>query len=922
MPIEVSPADSGRADAEQLWACSHGAPWLPARHRRGRNHPQARPSRAGAGSAHTDRKFRDPFSHRPDTIAEMASFCWQDQTIDLQLHMVRSPTETTSLSDNEVALLTLLHAADGAPVARSTLREALGIHPQVESRALHHAITRLRKKLGAACIQTIRGKGYRLQASPAPALTPAPTPGPARPSLIGRGALLAALAQHASAPLVTLTGPGGIGKSWLARTWCGERGCQVDLSAAATERDLLWLVGQALGAPPRTQSIDQARSEVARAVQSQALSLLLLDNIEHILDPARRLVQELSRDGGPSVLVTSRIALGLPGEQILPVGSLDMDDARALFAQASGRCDRDDDLTALLSLLDGVPLAIRLAAARTRILSVPDLTARLQHQPSILRRSTHHEGARHQTMEGAFEVSWSLLSASEQAGLAALTVFSGEFSLAAAEDALGDDTIELLEQLIQQSLVEATARSGGIRYRLFTVTRFFAEKQLSEADRYATWARHLAWYARRCAAILEALDGPHGDRALDQIRTDYTELKAAARRGSSIDVVQAAVIYEALHYLALQNATIMAPSFLNAAIESARTRPAIEARLRIVQSAMLFRGRRMREAIDASNRALSLLPDPPAVPAVRATVLMGRSNVRAVQGDSVGAHADASEALSIASDAGLETLQVSALVTLATQATREGRYADSEAALLQASTFARGRLYPHASVMLALSIVYTRQGWFVEAMTCARQAREGLIRLKDHWNIAIATRTIASLELANNNLDSAEQTYREALRDSRTTGNVMSAGFCLSNLALVSIHRGDLKTAARQATEAVMVHRLHKHQLPEISALQLLALLSTVLASPPRADSYLQRADQLLVERLPDRLRARQVALRGLIGTIRGEPDAAQQCAHARTLELDGRARDLLLLASAITAQTPPAVTDPLVKAFARHVSR
>ena len=151
----------------------------------------------------------------------MASFCWQDQTIDLQLHMVRSPTETTSLSDNEVALLTLLHAADGAPVARSTLREALGIHPQVESRALHHAITRLRKKLGAACIQTIRGKGYRLQASPAPALTPAPTPAPARPSLSGRGALLAALAQHASAPLVTLTGPGGIGKSWLARTWCG-----------------------------------------------------------------------------------------------------------------------------------------------------------------------------------------------------------------------------------------------------------------------------------------------------------------------------------------------------------------------------------------------------------------------------------------------------------------------------------------------------------------------------------------------------------------------------------------------------------------------------------------------------------------------------------------------------------------------------
>ncbi len=823
----------------------------------------------------------------------MDAFVLSDRTVDLSRQVVQGPRGELSLTDNEVLLLRALLERAGQMVDREVLRTVLGIHPQVNSRAVHHAITRLRKKLGAESITTVRGEGYRLAVPRSVVM----------PTLLGRSALLAKLERLISTPLITLQGPGGIGKTRLAKALSEGRGVLVELVTAELERDVLWMVGQALGTPPRSADIQQARAEIVRAVERQGVTLLVLDNLEHIVDAVRPLARALGEVAGLTVVGTSRIPLGLPGEVLVDVGPLSATAARTLFDQTAARVGAsgpdEATLAALLALLDGVPLAIEMAASRSRSVDASDLLARLQARPELLRHHAGHTVAqRHRTLGAVFEVSWSLLSAAEQAALAALTVFTGPFSLSAAEAVLGEEAELLLEALLQHSLVHTRDTASGLRYRQFSVTRSFAARHLSGAALQTAQRRHLDWFSRRAEALNEALVGPRGDLALAGIREDYAELQVAARRGCALDVARVPALLEALHYLGVQNPTVMDLDSLDAAIRSAAGRPAVLVKLEVLRAALLGRSQRLHEAIRSSDGILSA--SVPLEPATRIQALLIRSSARNLLGEDEASRPDVEEALACARASGLEALEVSALATMATHATRRGELERIEALLLAACDLSRQRMYPRAVALLGLSITYNHQKRQLESAVVAREALALLEALQDHWNHATAARAVADGALIAGNFELARPALHEALRVARRAGHAMSEGFCLGGLAMVALHDGRLDVAEQHAAEALLVHRLSRRHWAEVSILQTMALLIACRGDRRQAEGMLQRAEGVLEGLDIARWHGRQAATRALVAAMLDDPEAARRHReHAATLTLDDSGRDYLSLVDA-----------------------
>jgi predicted ATPase/class 3 adenylate cyclase len=324
-------------------------------------------------------------------------------------------------------------------------------------------------------------------------------------SFIGREeeleAIGSALVGHR---LVTVTGAGGVGKSRLALQAAAETverfdgGCWLVELAPVVEGDRLFeAVAAALGVAPALGAT--AQESVLDTLRVRH-TLILLDNCEHLLGDARRAVTAMLRAGsGAVVLATSREPLGVPGEQVFGLASLDEATAVRLFTERASDADAafalaDQDLPTLRGLcrrLDGMPLAIELAAARVRMFSVAELAARVDQRFRLL---TGGRAAveRHRTLRAAIDWSYELLSPAERRLLERLSVFAGGFVLDAVEAVATSngneaaDAVDLLAGLVDKSLVMADRSGGGTRYRLLETIRQYAEERLvstGSADR-------------------------------------------------------------------------------------------------------------------------------------------------------------------------------------------------------------------------------------------------------------------------------------------------------------------------------------------------------------------------------------------------------------------------------------------------------
>jgi len=383
----------------------------------------------------------------------------------------------------------------------------------------------------------------------APSSLPSPTS-----AFVGRGALLTTLAERlAKSRLLTLHGAGGVGKTRLA----------IELANRVGDHhpDGVWFVDLAPEMEPRRvpavlADVLGVAVERLGEVLSGLRALLVMDNCEHLLDAVATVVRDLlGAAPGLKVLATSRTRLNLPCEHVHTVDPMGLPDEGATDVQSVARSEavqlfveraRDvndrfaltstnaADVARVVGTLDGVPLALELAAARTRVLPIDQLAARLCDVFRVLPRGHREARAHQQTLAAVWDWSWDLLTEAERRLCERLSVFRGGFTLEAAEavaadeDLPAEDVLDALAELVDKSMIAPRPGEKG-RYGMLEMVRQYASRRLIERGEAVVQARHAAFFldlARRSAPAV--LGERHPDEMHCRLLGEDDNLCAAA----------------------------------------------------------------------------------------------------------------------------------------------------------------------------------------------------------------------------------------------------------------------------------------------------------------------------------------------------------------------------------------------------------
>ncbi|MFF3494890.1 BTAD domain-containing putative transcriptional regulator [Streptomyces sp. NPDC002795] len=480
--------------------------------------------------------------------------------------------EVTSLGDAhpldeslQVLRLRALRSAGRAAEAlaayegvRRGLSESLGTDPGPELRALHG-------ELLAPVAPTPRGSAPDPAAQTPQGLG---VPGNLRArltSFVGRDGDLGAIrADLGRVRLVTLLGPGGAGKTRLSQEAAEGLGAAPDgvwlaeLAPVSDPAAVPEAVVGALGAREtvlrgagaeelRVAGERQGDDPLVRLVEhcEDRRLLLILDNCEHVIGAAAALAEHLlAHCPGVTILATSREPLGVPGELLYPVEPLPEPYALRLFGERAAAVrpgftvdEAPEAVGEICRRLDGLPLAIELAAARLRMLTPRQIADRLDDRFRLLTSGARTALPRQQTLRAVVDWSWDLLDASERATLARLSVFSGGCDLSAAEAVCGPDALDTLASLVDKSLVVAAPEevspgegSGDMRYRLLETVSEYAGDRLDESgERAAAERAHLTYYRELARTTDPLLRGSGQRAAIARIERDYENLRTALR---------------------------------------------------------------------------------------------------------------------------------------------------------------------------------------------------------------------------------------------------------------------------------------------------------------------------------------------------------------------------------------------------------
>jgi predicted ATPase/DNA-binding XRE family transcriptional regulator len=378
-------------------------------------------------------------------------------------------------------------------------------------------------------------------AAPAPAaLTIAPHPLPTT-RFVGRTDELRAIQERLleeGCRLLTVVGLGGVGKTRLALEAAAvlvpayaDGICFVPLADADSTAGVATAVLRRLGLP--LAGAGDAAAQLAHALRHRHL-LLVLDNLEHLLREAEttdllsRLLVEAPQ---VSLLVTSRERLNLQDEWVLPLLGLPLDEpAIALFADRARRVGQEmapeaqAAVAKICQLVEGLPLALELAAGWTRLMTPDQIVEQLEVGPSLLSTRLRDVPNRHRSLEALFDQSWALLTTAEQRSFMRLAVFRGGFDATAAAATVGADLLVLLG-LVDKSLVRV---DGSGRYDLHALARRYAEMHLTAvgaAD--AARQRHADYYFALVQQAADLVDPPAGGRWQDRIEAEYANIRAA-----------------------------------------------------------------------------------------------------------------------------------------------------------------------------------------------------------------------------------------------------------------------------------------------------------------------------------------------------------------------------------------------------------
>ncbi len=575
----------------------------------------------------------------------------------------------------------------------------------------------------------------------------------------------------ADARLVTLTGPGGAGKTRLAReAVAGRPAIVAELASLTGAEQVPAAVLAAVGEPElvlRAQD-EPAPDVVARLVAALTArdALLVLDNCEHLVDAAAALTETVLR-ASPRlrVLATSREPLGVPGEVLHPVESLADADAVALFADRGAAVRPGFTVTPEVAVicrrLDGQPLPIELAAARLRTLTPAEILARLDDRFRLLTTGARTALPRHQTLRAVVDWSWDLLAEPERGVARRLGVFAGGATAAAAERVCAGpgiatgDVFERLASLVDKSLVVALPQPDGAptRYRMLETIREYAGERLTEAgERERVAAEH----ARVVLELAEEAE-PHV-RASDQLvwlarlRAEEAEIDIALRRAVSAgDAATAHRIVAAMTW------------------------------------SWLVRGR--NDEADLWLAAVEGLDGPAPAPA-RILTRTFQALMAAGKGDTA-----AASRLADAAVAATATLPRPwhPLVQLLGPVNTVLRGVDDQP--LVALSEAADDPWVRGFALTVRAQAAENQGRIGEQRELLRAAHEALAATGDRFGLGMTVHSLGELEDVSGNHDAAARAYDEAIALATELGNDDDLPQFLTRRALLEVRRGDIDAA-------------------------------------------------------------------------------------------------------------------------------
>ncbi len=443
--------------------------------------------------------------------------------VDLRKERVERDGETIALSPTEAALLRYLVARPGEELTRPQLLTECWGYRTTNSRTVDTTVKQLRKKIEQDArspdhVLTVYGVGYRFE--------PLHTNASQAEPLFGREELLDSIGNHllGGTRLITLLGPGGIGKTRVAREALARSsalGWFCSLESASDANEVLASVAGSLGVEPKATA-------VIAGLRSEPRAVLVLDNAEQV----HRAVTEaaiawLDAVPGLVIVVTSRMALGTSRETLLPVPPLDAAAGRELLR--SRALDADDErLDDLIAAVDGSPLLLELASHRAGLLGVEPLLRRLDNPLRLLADNDPARPARHRSLMASLDWSYEALTPSAQQAWLAASTFQTPFDLAALDSVLGRDALDDLQQLFDANIV---SRAGGGRFVLAAALRLYAVQRVRDSQP-GLLERHAAWVLERVDMTPYAALTP---RRLELLRRFTPDLRATMHRATSHD---------------------------------------------------------------------------------------------------------------------------------------------------------------------------------------------------------------------------------------------------------------------------------------------------------------------------------------------------------------------------------------------------
>jgi predicted ATPase/DNA-binding winged helix-turn-helix (wHTH) protein len=493
--------------------------------------------------------------------------------LDLQRIVLSRDGEEVKLEPRAFDVLAYLIQHRGAVVRKEELLDEIWGGRFVSESALTTRIKSIRRAVDddgnrQAIIRTVHGKGYEFVApvetisdTAAPSTPAAPTIpglGTAIQPLIGRDALMPLLVDVlATHRLITLVGPGGVGKTSvgleLARATAENYADGVhviELVSVVDDEATSAAFATAIDVNVRrSSSIDDAIAEMLRPRQC----LLLLDNCEHLVESVAALVSRiLSEAPNVSIVATSREPLAVAGEQVWSVeplstvASKDLSVAAALtipavtlFVTRARAVDPAfvlDETTVPIVVeicrrLDGIPLAIELAAARTRVLGVAEIARRLDERFGLLKAMRRGSDPRHRAMLDTVSWSYDLLQPDEQELFTALSVFAGSFDLDSAEAiAPGGDVLDSLTRLTERSMLSVRPKDAGpTRYELLETLRDYGRTRLDDERALKLFTRHAEHFASVAARVAVEQRGPREAAAMRATESSFADFRSAQR---------------------------------------------------------------------------------------------------------------------------------------------------------------------------------------------------------------------------------------------------------------------------------------------------------------------------------------------------------------------------------------------------------